>query len=67
MATIPVTTCECERVISALRRLKDYKRSTMINERLNAIALLHIHKELILDVEEVIDVFARDPRRLELI
>jgi hypothetical protein len=28
-ATIPVTTCLCERSISALRRLKTYLRSTM--------------------------------------
>ena len=27
--TIPVTTCECERNVSALRRLKTYLRSTM--------------------------------------
>ena len=67
MATIPVTTCECERAVSALRRLKDYKRSTMVAERLNAIALLHIHTDIIIDFQEVIDVFARDPRRLELI
>ena len=27
LATIPVTSCECERTFSALRRLKDYTRS----------------------------------------
>ena len=30
LATIPVTSCECERTFSALRRLKDYSRSTML-------------------------------------
>ena len=33
LATWPVTTCSCERSISALRRLKTYLRSTMQQER----------------------------------
>ena len=32
LATLPVTSCECEGSFSALRRLKDYKRSTMLSE-----------------------------------
>ena len=28
--TLPNTSCECERTISALRTLKNYKRSTMV-------------------------------------
>ena len=32
LATLPITSCECERSISALRTLKDYKRSTMVEE-----------------------------------
>ena len=35
LATLPVTSCECERSISALRRLKNYNRSTMVEDRLN--------------------------------
>ncbi|XP_028413710.1 52 kDa repressor of the inhibitor of the protein kinase-like [Dendronephthya gigantea] len=35
-ATIPVTTCTCERSISVLRRLKTYLRSTMSESRLKA-------------------------------
>ena len=30
LATLPVTSCECERSFSALRRLKNYNRSTMV-------------------------------------
>ena len=41
LGTIPVTTCTCERCISKLRLLKDYTKSTMINDRLNGIALMH--------------------------
>jgi hypothetical protein len=66
LGTIPVTSCECERSFSALRRLKDYTRSTMAAARLNGLALLYIHQDLELDVEKVIDLFAKDRRRIEL-
>ncbi len=34
LAVVPVTTCECERSISALRRMKTWLRNRMTNERL---------------------------------
>ena len=43
--TIPVTTATAERSFSGLRRLKTYLRSTMTQERLNNVMLLHCHKE----------------------
>ena len=42
--TIPVTTASVERSFSALRRLKTYLRSTMTQNRLNNVALPHVHK-----------------------
>uniref|UniRef100_H3ATM6 DUF4371 domain-containing protein n=1 Tax=Latimeria chalumnae TaxID=7897 RepID=H3ATM6_LATCH len=42
-ATFPVTSCECECSISALRLLKSYLRSTMGQERVTALAPLYIH------------------------
>ena len=45
LATLPVTSCSCERSISVLRRLKTYLRSTMSQDRLNYLTLLHIHRE----------------------
>ena len=47
LATLPVTSCECERSFYALRRLKDYARSTMVSERLNGLALMYIHQEIV--------------------
>ena len=41
--TLPVTTAECERSVSVLRRLKSYLRSSMGQERLSSLALLHIN------------------------
>ena len=66
LATLPVTSCECERSISALRRLKTYNRSTMLEDRLNGLALMQIHQEIELDVQEVINKFSSGNRRLNL-
>ena len=43
--TIPVITCTAERSFSVLRRVKTYLRSTMTEERLNSVVLLHVHKD----------------------
>ena len=55
----------CEKTISALRTLKNYQRSTMGEERLNGIALMQIHQEIIPDIEKVIDKFAVGNTRLK--
>ena len=64
LGSSPVTTCTCEWSFSAMRRLKTYSRSTMVSERLNGIALMHIHQEIISDIEKVIDLFSTKNRRL---
>ena len=65
IGTLPVTSCECERSFSALRRLKTYTRSTMVAERLNGLALLHVHKDIIVNMDKVIDLYAMKNRRLK--
>ena len=42
----PATNASSERSFSAMRRVKSYLRSTMKQERLNHLMLLHVHKEL---------------------
>ena len=65
--TLPVTSCECERSCSVLRRLSNYMRATMGQERLSSLALLHIHYDNDIDVAKVVDRFAAlHPRRLEM-
>ena len=65
--TIPVTSCECERSASALRRLKTFMRSSMGQERLASLALMHIHYDQQIDISKSVDLFAeRYPRKLEL-
>ena len=68
VCTIPVTSCECERRISVLRRLKTYLHSTMGQERLSGLALMHIQYGMELNLDEIFYIFARKhPRRMELI
>ena len=43
---MPATNSTSERSFSAMRRVKTYLRSTMLQERLNHLMLLHVHKEL---------------------
>ena len=43
--TIPVTSSTAERSFSALRRIKTYLRSSMLQQRLNSVFLLHFHKD----------------------
>ncbi|XP_065883923.1 52 kDa repressor of the inhibitor of the protein kinase-like [Dysidea avara] len=69
MATLPVTSCECEcSAISLLRLLKTSLRSSMGQERLNGLALLHSHQDTCnLTPEEVVDEFSHcHPRRMTL-
>ena len=47
-----------------LRILGTYARSTMASERLNGIALMHVHQEIVHDIEKVIDLFSTKNRRL---
>jgi hypothetical protein len=43
----PASSAEAERSFSSLRRLKTWLRSTMTQERLNSVAVCHIHQDLL--------------------
>ena len=58
LATLPVTSCECERSFSSLRHIKTWSGSTIENSRLKGIALQYIHREINLPLNEIIDRFA---------
>ena len=50
---MPATNATSERSFSALRRVKNYLRSTMTQQRLNNLMVLHVHKERTNDLSEV--------------
>ena len=54
------SSCEGERSFSVLKRIKDYKRSTMGQSRLSALSLLAIESEMmrLLSVDDIISSFA---------
>ena len=43
---LPSTNAMSEHSFSALRRIKNYLQSTMLQSRLNHLLLLHVHKDL---------------------
>ena len=65
--TLPVTSCECERNASVLRRLNNFMRASMNESRLTSLALMHIHYDKIVDLDRVVDLFSQaHPRRIQL-
>ena len=58
MATLPVTSCEFERSISVLCRLKTYLRSNIGEDRLTGLALLDTKDNLELEINQIINIFA---------
>ena len=70
--TLPLTTSEPERCFSTLKRVKTFLRNTMGEDRLSALAMLSIGKEMVKNIprfnERVMDKFAKmKGRRLEFI
>ena len=68
LSITPVTVATTERANSALKHIKTQKRSMMGQDRLNALLLLFIHKDISLNYDAVIDLYAnRYPRRMSFL
>ncbi|XP_077301040.1 uncharacterized protein LOC143921563 [Arctopsyche grandis] len=67
LITTPMTTAEPERCFSTLNKIKTYLRNTMSQERLTALSMLSIEKDMIRKLtnfnEKVIDKFANSKNR----
>jgi len=61
MLLCPESVCAAERSFSALRRLRNWLRSTMTQQRLNAIVVCHLNKDIVdsLNVSELASDFAK--------
>ncbi|CAI6367766.1 unnamed protein product [Macrosiphum euphorbiae] len=65
---LPVSTSTPERTFSTLKRVKTYTRNSMLEERLNGLTLLAVHKDnIIVTPDEVLDEMAKKPRKLEFV
>ena len=63
--TLPVTSCENERVNSVLKNF--FLRNTMGQERMSAMALMKIHYKTQVDLDNVVERFKlRTNRRIQL-
>ena len=70
--TVPMTSVEAERCFSTLKRIKTFVRNSMCEERLTALAMLSIEKDLIMEMpdfnQRVIDKFAaKKERRMDFL
>ena len=63
--TIAVTSAECERSFSSLKRIKTRLRTTMMEERLADLSILSIEKETVrnLNLDSIVDQFAASQYR----
>ena len=65
LAITALTTATVKRGNSALKYVKINLRNSMGQERLNALMLLYINKDIALNYDAVIDIFARkNPRKM---
>ena len=68
LSITPVTSGTVERSNSSLHFVKNVYRSTMAEDRLNALLLLFIHKDISLDYSAIVNIFAsRNQRRMHFI
>jgi hypothetical protein len=63
--TLPVSSATCERSFSAMRRVRNYLRSTMTEDRFTSLSLLHIEGELSsrIDAHDVVAHYAETGNR----
>ena len=62
-ASVPGTSCKCERSGSVLKRLHTNLKASMGQTRLSALALLHIKNNANIDIDNVIGMFAKKKER----
>ena len=58
LLTYPVSSCAAEHSFSGMKTLKTPLRSTMSDERLSSLAILHIHKHKDVDIDSEITDFS---------
>ncbi|XP_025416187.1 uncharacterized protein LOC112687605 [Sipha flava] len=70
--SLPATTCSVERSFSSLKRLQTWIRNSISEDRLNGLALLYIHKDIVKTekekvIDDVIQLFCMQPRRVQFL
>lgn len=68
--TLPISSATYERSFSAMRRVKTWLRSTMIQERFTNLSIIHIERNISnnIDTEKILNNFANaNDRKIPLI
>jgi len=63
--TLPISTVSAERSMSSLKKIKDYRRSTLSEDRLNDYAMLYIERDTaeLIDLQSTIKIFSEKKAR----
>lgn len=64
LCTIPITTASVERSFSTLGRLKTYIRNQCGNVRLTGLALMTIHRNIPLQIDDIVNSFIKKNRKM---
>jgi len=66
--TIPISSSTCERSFSAMRRIKTWLQTSMLQERFNNTSILYIEKEISKSIytETIVNIFAQKNRYIQL-
>ena len=65
--TLPVTSAECERSFSVMRRMRAWLRSSMTSNRLTSLAIINVHRTVEVDYKEAAKLFFElYPRKIHL-
>ena len=57
--TFLIASCDCERSIGVLRLLKTFFRSTMGQNRLTSLTVMHVYRSFSINTKEGVAIFAR--------
>jgi len=66
--SIPVSSATCERSFSTMRRIKNWLRTSMDQERFSSLAIINIEREVSnqLKAEDILIEYAKTNKRLQL-
>jgi len=60
---MPASTATTKRSLSALRRLKTHLKTTLLQDRLTSLAVLHVHRDINIDINRVMRSFTSGKSR----
>jgi len=67
--SIPISSATCERSFSSMRRIKNWLRSSMAQDRFTFLSILNIERDITnkVNVDDIVNKFAEKDRKIMLI